>query len=115
MDVDEEGETIEASKEEAVDAVVEVVEEEKYVAPVVPKTAIPNAIVFHWYQPSFSATYSGLRRYGAGDMVQPYAIALQAESDTPFEPIPIGEPMMLAGATQLIAAAGIMVSTILAL
>ena len=45
------------------------VEEEEYVAPVVPKTAIPNSIVFHWYQPEFAATYSGLRRYGAGDMV----------------------------------------------
>jgi len=69
MNVDEEGNTIEASKEEAVDAIAEVVEEERYVAPVVPKTAIPNSIVFHWYQPTFAATYSGLRRYGAGDMV----------------------------------------------
>ena len=69
MNVEEKGNTEAKETKEAVVDYFKAIEEEEEVAPVVPKTAIPNSIVFHWYQPEFAATYSGLRRYGAGDMV----------------------------------------------
>lgn len=78
MNVDEEGNTeadgsdaanAAAAQAAAIASATAKEEEKAYVEPVVPKTAIPNSIVFHWFQPAFAESYSGLRRYGAGNMV----------------------------------------------
>ena len=95
---------------DAVDNFVEEVTE-----PVIVRTAIPRSINFHWYQPKFSSTYLNLRRFGAGNMVQAYALPLQEGANAVFQPYPINEVVMLAGATKMIAAAGVIVSAALAL
>jgi len=106
--VTEAAESTEAEETEEVAAEAPKEEEKK------PKTAIPRSINFHWFQPNFGASYSNLRRFGAGNNVQAYALPLQAGADSPFEPFPIGEVMVLAEATKLIAAAGVIVTAALA-
>ena len=53
-----------------------------------------KSVTFQWFQPKYAEAYTGLRRYGAGDLVQAWSVTdLVARKE--------GDVRTLAGATTI--------------